>query len=108
MQGPCLTGLYEKYLCFPFFVKENVSRPSDPCRKEWVFPLILSSENLKNSIDYNGFGMRSKGIRRARKKGIKEGGVGEKINEYKWLNEQIKDGADEALADGGKVDGVEK
>jgi len=57
MQGPCLTGLLEKYLWFPLFVKENVSRPPDPCGDEWVFFLILSSENPKNSIYYNKFGV---------------------------------------------------
>jgi len=74
MQGPCLTGLYEKYLCFAFFVKENVSRPSDPCRKEWVFSLILSSENLKNSIYYNGFGIRGQRNKAREKKRMKAGG----------------------------------
>jgi hypothetical protein len=58
MQGPCLTGLLEKYLWFPLFVKGNVYRPSGPCRDEWVFFLILSSENLKNSIYYSKFGLR--------------------------------------------------
>jgi hypothetical protein len=75
MQGPCLSGLLEKYLWFPLFVKENVSRPPDPCGDEWVFFLILSSENPKNSIYYNKFWVAQQGKMARGKKKMKAGKV---------------------------------
>ncbi len=111
MQGPCLTGLYEKYLWFPFFVKGNVSRPSDHCRDEGVLFLILSSENLKNSIYYSKFGMsrqRRKDHKDEADEGRKRdsGGSVENINEFKWLKARWKSRMNKGEDEGEKSAGL--